>query len=187
MRNATINDSRKNKIYLLSTTAVMTAVTCVLAPLSIPIGPVPISFTNLAIYLSLYLLGWKMGTMSLLMYLLIGAIGVPVFSGFSGGLGKLLGPTGGYIIGFIPMAILAGMVIEKCRSCIAQFAAMALGMSICYTLGTAWFCILMDTGVSAALGMCVFPFVPADIGKIVIAMIVGPSLRKRLRKAGFIG
>lgn len=179
-------DSRKNNTYLLCATAVMTAVTCVLAPLSIPVGPVPVSFTNLAIYLSLYLLGWKMGTVSLLMYLLIGAIGVPVFSGFSGGLGKLLGPTGGYIIGFLPMAILSGMVIEMCRSRIAQFAAMVLGTSICYALGTAWFCTLMDIGVSAALGMCVFPFIPADIAKIVIAMIVGPALKKRLCKAGFI-
>lgn len=171
---------------MLSITAVMTAVTCVLAPMSIPIGPVPISFTNLAIYLSLYLLGWKMGTVSYLMYLLIGAIGVPVFSGFSGGLGKLLGPTGGYIIGFIPMAIISGLVIEKCSNRMLQFGAMVLGTAVCYALGTAWFCVIMDSGVAAALGMCVFPFIPGDIAKIVIAIIVGPVLRNRLRKAGFI-
>lgn len=84
----------KSKIYGLSMTAVMAAVTCVLAPMSIPIGPVPISFTNLAIYLSLYLLGWKRGTVSYLVYVLIGMVGVPVFSGFTGGMGRLLGPTG---------------------------------------------------------------------------------------------
>ena len=180
------NLNRKNKIYILSTTAVMTAVTCVLAPMSIPIGPVPISFTNLAIYLSLYLLGWKMGTVSYLMYLLIGAIGVPVFSGFSGGLGKLLGPTGGYIIGFIPMAIISGLVIEKYHNRIFQFMAMVLETAVCYALGTAWFCVIMDAGVSAALGMCVFPFIPGDIAKIILALMVGPVLRNRLRKAGFI-
>ena len=76
---------KKSKIYGLSMTAVMAAVTCVLAPMSIPIGPVPISFTNLAIYLSLYLLGWKRGTVSYLVYVLIGMVGVPVFSGFTGG------------------------------------------------------------------------------------------------------
>lgn len=68
---------KKSKIYGLSMTAVMAAVTCVLAPMSIPIGPVPISFTNLAIYLSLYLLGWKRGTVSYLVYVLIGMVGVP--------------------------------------------------------------------------------------------------------------
>ena len=180
------NLNRKNKIYILSTTAVMTAVTCVLAPMSIPIGPVPISFTNLAIYLSLYLLGWKMGTVSYLMYLLIGAIGVPVFSGFSGGLGKLLGPTGGYIIGFIPMAIISGLVIEKYNNRIFQFVAMVLGTAVCYALGTAWFCVIMDVGIAAALGMCVIPFIPGDIAKIILARMVGPVLRNRLRKAGFI-
>ena len=77
-----------SKTYEMTVTALMTAVTCILAPLSIPIGPVPISFTNLAIYLSLYLLGWKRGTISYLVYLLIGLVGVPVFSGFTGGLDK---------------------------------------------------------------------------------------------------
>lgn len=79
----------RTKTYEITMTALMAAVTCILAPLSIPIGPVPISFTNLAIYLSLYLLGWKRGTISYLVYLLIGLVGVPVFSGFTGGIGKL--------------------------------------------------------------------------------------------------
>ena len=97
----------RSKTYEITITALMTAVTCILAPMSIPIGPVPISFTNLAIYLSLYLLGWKRGTISYLIYLLIGLVGLPVFSGFTGGPAKLAGPTGGYIIGFIVMAIIA--------------------------------------------------------------------------------
>ena len=91
----------RSKTYEITITALMTAVTCILAPMSIPIGPVPISFTNLAIYLSLYLLVWKKGTISYLIYLLIGLVGLPVFSGFTGGPAKLAGPTGGYIIGFI--------------------------------------------------------------------------------------
>ena len=77
------------KTYEITMTALMAAVTCILAPLSIPIGPVPISFTNLAIYLSLYLLGWKKGTISYLIYLLLGLVGLPVFSGFTGGPAKL--------------------------------------------------------------------------------------------------
>ena len=105
----------RSKTYEITITALMTAVTCILAPMSIPIGPVPISFTNLAIYLSLYLLGWKRGTISYLIYLLIGLVGLPVFSGFTGGPAKLAGPTGGYIIGLIVMAIIAGLVIDNCR------------------------------------------------------------------------
>lgn len=97
----------------LAVIGVMTAVTCILAPLSLPIGPVPISLTNLAIYFSLYALGVKFGCVSYLAYLLIGFIGVPVFSGFTGGPSKLLGPTGGYLIGFIPMALIAGLFIDK--------------------------------------------------------------------------
>ena len=94
-------DYKHGTTYAITVTALMTAVTCILAPLSIPIGPVPISLTNLAIYISLYLLGWKRGTISYLIYLLIGLVGIPVFSGFTGGPAKLAGPTGGYIIGFI--------------------------------------------------------------------------------------
>lgn len=108
--------SRSTHTYAMVTTAFMAAVTCILAPLSIPIGPVPISLTNLAIYLSLYLLNWKRGTISYCLYLLIGLAGLPVFSGFSGGIGKLAGPTGGYIIGFIPMAIIAGIIIDHFRN-----------------------------------------------------------------------
>ena len=74
-------DYKHGTTYAITVTALMTAVTCILAPLSIPIGPVPISLTNLAIYISLYLLGWKRGTISYLIYLLIGLVGIPVFSG----------------------------------------------------------------------------------------------------------
>jgi biotin transport system substrate-specific component len=174
---------RKSKIYLLSMTAVMTAVICVLAPMSIPIGVVPVSFTNFAIYLSLYLLGWKLGTVSYVVYMLIGMVGMPVFSGYTGGLGKLLGPTGGYIIGFIPLAIIAGLVIEKSDNRLFQFLAMVVGTAVCYAFGTAWFCFSMDATVAYALGICVFPFIPFDIAKMVVAMIVGPMVRSRLVKA----
>ncbi|MEE1242492.1 MAG: biotin transporter BioY [Frisingicoccus sp.] len=172
-----------SKIQTMTMVALMTAVTCVLAPFSIPIGPVPISFTNLAIYLSLYLLGWKMGTASCLLYILIGMVGMPVFSGFSGGIGKLLGPTGGYIIGFIPMAIIGGILIEKFKNRWLQFGALVIGTAACYLLGTAWFCFVMDSTVGAALSLCVIPFIPADIVKIIMALVLGPVLKRTLKQA----
>ena len=98
----------------LAVIGVMTAITCILGPLSIriPISPVPISFTNLAIYISVFVLGWKKGTISYLVYLLVGLVGIPVFSGFSAGVVKLAGPTGGYLIGFILMAVIGGWFVE---------------------------------------------------------------------------
>ena len=172
---------RKNKVSLLTVTALMTAVTCILAPLSIPIGPVPVTLTNLVLYISLYLLGWKMTVVSYTVYMLIGLAGVPVFSGFSGGPAKLLGPTGGYIIGFIPMAVIAGVIIRRFKSRILQFLAMLLGTAVLYAFGTAWFCLLMESSVLAALGTCVIPFIPGDIIKMLIAILICPSIKSRLR------
>ena len=161
--------SRSTHTYAMVTTAFMAAVTCILAPLSIPIGPVPISLTNLAIYLSLYLL--------------IGLAGLPVFSGFSGRIGKLAGPTGGYIIGFIPMAIIAGIIIDHFRKRWIQLLGMILGTAVCYVFGTAWFCMQAGYTVSAALAVCVIPFIPGDLVKMVIALTIGPVIRQRTETA----
>ena len=128
--NTNTQTFRKTSTYAMVVTALMAAVTCILAPLSVPIGPVPISLTNFAIYLSLYLLDWKKGTLSYLIYLLLGLVGLPVFSGFTGGLAKLAGPTGGYIIGFIPMAILAGIVIDTFTNRGIQILGMIFGTAI---------------------------------------------------------
>lgn len=158
----------------------MAAVTCVLAPLSIPIGPIPISLTNLAVYLSLYLLGMRLGVLSYLVYVLLGMAGLPVFSGFAGGLGKLMGPTGGYIIGFIPMGIIGGAALERFSNRALQFLALSTGTAVCYALGTAWFCVVMRVGVIAALSQTVLPFIPVDLVKITIAVFIGPVIRARV-------
>lgn len=178
--NTNTQTFRKTSTYAMVVTALMAAVTCILAPLSVPIGPVPISLTNFVIFLSLYLLGWKKGTLSLLVYLLLGLAGLPVFSGFAGGISKLAGPTGGYIIGFIPMAIVAGIIIDKSHQRWIQIVAMIIGTAICYAFGTVWFCFQSGYTVAAALAVCVIPFIPADLIKIVIVTIIGPMIRKRL-------
>lgn len=180
----TLPTASSANIYSLAIMSLMTALTCILAPFSIPIGPVPISLTHLALYLSLYLLGWKSGTISYLMYLLLGALGLPVFSGFSGGLGKLFGPTGGYLFGTIFLAAFAGFFIQKSTHRLLHFFAMSTGMLLCYTAGTIWFCQVTQTPFYTALGLCVFPFLPADFLKIILALLFGPKLRARLRHAG---
>lgn len=175
---------RTTNTYAMAVTALMTAVTCILAPLSIPIGPVPISLTNFAIYLSLYLLDWKKGTVSYILYLLLGLVGLPVFSGFTGGIGKLAGPTGGYIIGFIPMAIIAGIVIDKyTEKWLLCLLAMIVGTIVCYALGTAWLAYEAKMDMMAALWAGVIPFIPGDLVKMALAILIAPKIRAQVCRA----
>ncbi len=159
----------------------MAAVTCIVGPLAIPIGPVPVSLTPLAVFLSVYILGTKNGTISFLLYLLIGAVGVPVFSGFTGGLGKLAGPTGGYLIGFIFMALIAGWFIHHFYDkVIFQFFGMVLGLAVVYAFGTAWLAISAGMTFRAALAAGVLPFIVFDLIKIAVSIAIGRTIRKRL-------
>ena len=175
---------RTTNTYAMAVTALMTAVTCILAPLSIPIGPVPISLTNFAIYLSLYLLDWKKGTISYILYLLLGLVGLPVFSGFTGGIGKLAGPTGGYIIGFIPMAIIAGIVIDKyTEKWLLCLLAMIVGTIVCYALGTAWLAYEAKMDMMAALWAGVIPFIPGDLVKMALAILIAPKIKAQVCRA----
>ena len=167
--------------------AVMAAVTCVLGPLSVPIGVVPVSFTNLAIYLTIYILGCKKGTVSYLVYLAIGLVGVPVFSSFTGGAGKLLGPTGGYLIGFIFMALIFGVFRDRsdCRL-VPCLCGMVLGTIVAYAFGTAWLTVSAGMSFYQALAAGVLPFIGGDAAKIIIAALVGPQISRRLRQAGIL-
>lgn len=179
----------KNKTLNLTFIALMTAITCILGPFSIaiPFSPVPISFTNLAIYLTVMILGWKKGAVSYLIYLLIGFVGVPVFSSFTAGPSRLLGPTGGYLIGFLFMAIISGYFIEKFNGKIyMNIVGMVIGALICYTFGTVWLSVQAKMNFGTALMAGVIPYLPGDAIKILIAAFTGNEIRKRLRKANLI-
>lgn len=142
--------SSANKTKTMALIGVMAAVTCILGPLSlaIPVSPVPISLTNLAVYFAIYVLGMKRGTISYCIYLLLGLIGLPVFAAFTGGAGKLFGPTGGYLIGFIFMALICGFFIEKWeKKLYMHFIGMVLGTAVCYVFGTAWLGIYRSYGI----------------------------------------
>ena len=175
----------KLSVPQLTVIGVMAAVICILAPFSIPIGVVPISFTNLAVYIAIYVLGSRKGTISYLIYLLIGLVGVPVFSGFTSGPGKLFGPTGGYLIGFAFMALISGIFIDRfSNKMYLCFVGMVLGTAVCYLLGTIWLAYQAGLSFQSALAAGVVPFIPGDLIKIVIATIIGPQMRKALNKAG---
>lgn len=188
MSQQIVQTKEKGSTYQMILVALMAAITCIFAPMSIQLpGGIPISLTNFIIYVTVFLLGWKKGTISYCIYLLIGTIGLPVFSGFTGGLGKLAGPTGGYLIGFILMAVISGYFIEAFPGKVYMYIlGMVLGTLVDYILGTVWFMIQTKMALGAALGVCVFPFLLGDALKILGATAVGPILRKALVKAGLI-
>ena len=172
-------DNQKIRTKQMVLIALMTAVTCVLGPLSIPLpfSPVPISLTNFAIFLAIFVLGMKNGTISFIIYLLLGAVGVPVFSSFRGGLQVLAGPTGGYLIGFIFLALIMGFALEHFdRKLVPTIIGMIIGMAVCYAFGTVWLAKLLSLSFKEGLMMGVIPYLPGDAAKIIIAAIVGPKL-----------
>ena len=168
---------KKLTTYQMAVTAVMAAVLCVLGPLTVPIGAVPISLANFVICLTAWLLGPKFGTLSVVIYLALGAIG----------LAKLAGPTGGYLVGYLLLAFIGGMFIEKSKgNPVISAVGLVLGDAACYVLGTAWFVFQMQCELGYALTVCVYPFIALDLGKIVVSCIVGALLRKRLTQAGVL-
>lgn len=167
----------------LVVTALMAAITCIVGPFSVPLPftLVPISLTNFVIYLCAYLLPVKLCSMSYLLYLLLGLVGLPVFSGFTGGAAKLAGPTGGYLIGFLLTAICASYMIQTFEhKSYMHVIGMVSGLFFAYLLGTVWFCMQQHVSFVAALSSCVLPFLPGDAAKIVVAVLVGIPLRKRI-------
>ena len=172
-------DNQKIRTKQMVLIALMAAVTCVLGPLSIPLpfSPVPISLTNFAIFLAIFVLGMKNGTISFIIYLLLGAVGVPVFSSFRGGLQVLAGPTGGYLIGFIFLALIMGFALDHFdRKLVPTIIGMIIGMAVCYAFGTVWLAKLLSLSFKEGLMMGVIPYLAGDAAKIIIAAIVGPKL-----------
>ncbi len=169
------------KVKDMTLTAVMAALVCIAGPLTIPAGPIPLSLATFAVYLAGAVLGKKRGTIAVALYLLIGIIGVPVFSGFSGGFQKLAGVTGGYLVGYLPCAFLSGLGAERAeeegRIWILPMI-MAAGTAVLYTIGTAWFMIQSGNALGTALSLCVVPFLPGDAVKIAAAVMLTVPVRK---------
>ncbi len=166
----------------------MTAMICVLAPISLPIGPVPVSLGTLAIFITVYVLGMSKSVIAIVIYLLLGLAGVPVFSGFSAGPAKLAGPTGGYLIGYIPMVLIAGAVIDRYyKNRIVSALGMIAATVVLYGIGTGYLAFSAGMTFGAALMAGVVPFIIPDMVKIAASAIIGPVLKERLAKAGVIG
>jgi len=173
----------------LAIAGLMTSVTCIFGPLciAIPISPVPISLGLFGILLTTCLLGAQLGTLSCALYLLLGFVGLPVFSGFTSGPGVLMGPTGGYLIGYLFVAALSGLFSHKQKgSPLLQAAGILCGLLLCYGAGSLWLSHSMQIRYSQALLIGVAPYILFDFLKIFLAVWLGSLLRKRLTKAGLL-
>lgn len=177
----------KTKVYELTTCALFAALMCIFGPYAIPIDLVPVSITNFILYLSIFLLATKGTTIAYIVYLLLGAVGLPVFSNFAGGMGKLLGPTGGYLFGFIFLAIISGLAFELSKgNIVATVIGMIVGTAVAYFFGTAWFVYQQKCTVAHALLICVKPFIIFDLLKIAIACVLGKTIRATLLRTGLL-
>ena len=153
--------------------------------LSVPTQP-PFTMQTFGVFLTLLLLGAKDGTIAIGLYILLGALGVPVFSGFNGGMGALMGPTGGYIVGFLLICLIFGLLCGKGAGLWLKALALLLGLAVCYAFGTLWFVKVygdMKGPIStlSALSMCVFPFIVPDLAKLTLALWAGKRLEKYRR------
>ena len=167
--------------------AIMTAITAVMAQISIPLPMmVPMTMQTFAVTLAGIILGAKCGSIAMGVYLLLGAVGVPVFSGFKGGLQSLIGPTGGFLLSFPIMAYIIGKGIELRRQKGMFTLLLCVGTIANYVVGVLMYCVVMESSVWTAITACVLPFVPSAIIKAVLASVLGIRLRKQLEKCQII-
>lgn len=161
----------------------------VCAWISTPKTPITVPFTlqTFAVFAALTVLGGRRGLWAILVYLLMGLVGLPVFSGFQGGPGILLGTTGGYLIGFIGSALVYWLITARLGSALpVMVCACAAGMATCYVFGTAWFLVLYTAtkgpiSLAASLAACVFPFIIPDLCKIALAVLLSRRVGKYLK------
>lgn len=158
--------------------SLMAALTAVGAYIAIPIGPVPIVLQNLFVMLAGLLLGGRWGFISIAVYLLAGAVGLPVFAGGTGGIGKFVGPTGGYLIGFAVAAFVIGTISERGKGKVAtDVLAMLLGTAVIYLIGVSWLKVVTGMDFMKVLNVGMLPFLPGDIVKIVAAIPIARAIR----------
>ena len=179
-----IKDTDSNKTRDIVYMSVFTAMISICSWISIP-ASIPFTLQTMGVFTTVGLLGGKRGTLTILTYILLGAIGVPVFAGFTGGISVLLGTTGGYIMGFLLSALLMwGIETIMGRNQIALAFSMVAGLIVCYVFGTAWFMLIYTQhsgviGLSTVLGLCVIPFIIPDLIKIGVALFLTNRLKKR--------
>lgn len=179
------NETKKSKkealrnpiVKSICLVGVFTALMCVLSPLSIPLDPVSITLATLVIYIIGATFDYKIAVLPVVLYLLLGMAGLPVFSKFQGGIQVLFGPTGGYLFGYIPCVFLISLLISKFPNKKWLYPiAMIIGTIVLYAFGTLWFVLYLKYDIYKALLVCAVPFLPGDTFKIAVACLIGIRL-----------
>ena len=178
--------NQRSECTNLTYPAFFAALTAVMSFISIPMpfSLVPITGQTLAVMLTGSILPVRQAYWSMLAYLLIGAVGLPVFSGFSGGIGVLLGPTGGYLIGYLPGVMLIALLKGQNNNLWSLALANSIGgIGIVYLLGITWLSLVTGIGFQKAIMTGALPFIPGDIIKVIAATVISATVNKRLQKA----
>ena len=182
MSSANAVKTRDNsKVLDLVYIAIGAALIAICSWISIPTA-VPFTLQTFAVFFVLLALGGERGTLATLVYVLLGAVGVPVFAGFSGGIGVLLGNTGGYIIGFLFTGLIYILFTKFFKkNIVMKVIALVLGLAVCYAFGTAWFMHVYmkssgEVGLLTVLGWCVFPFIIPDLLKLALAVVISKRI-----------
>lgn len=172
----------RSKTYDMVYIAIFAVLMAVCSWISIPTA-VPFTLQTFGVFMAVGVLGGKRGTLSVLVYIVLGVIGIPVFAGFNGGVGVLLSNVGGYILGFLFSALVMwGLECLFGRKPFVQAISMLAGLMVCYAFGTLWFMVMYTrtagaVGLWAVLGWCVFPFIIPDLIKIGLAMVLARKMR----------
>lgn len=168
----------RNQLRMMVYAALMAALTAAGAYIAIPVGPVPIVLQNFFVLLTGLLLGWRWGFVSMALYLFAGLIGLPVFAGGTGGVGRFVGPTGGYLLGYLPAVFIIGLISELLeRRWWADLSGMILGSAMVYLCGVTWLKIATGMTMAKTLAAGFYPFVIGDLIKIAVALPVAKTLR----------
>lgn len=170
---------RALNIKKLTRIAVITAMMCAIGPLTVPVpfSPVSITLIQICMYASLYVIGTGATLACTALYLFLGAVGIPVFSGFGAGFAKIAGPSGGYLVGYILLVAIAGKFIENGGK-LSAAVGIFLGNAACYLFGTIWLAIYLHTGPVSAVSMGVLPYIIPDVLKAAFVLSVSDRLKK---------
>lgn len=169
----------------LTLSALLCALCAVLSQIQIPLPPVPLSLSLLGVHLCGALLGRRWAAAAIGCYVLLGAVGVPVYAGFAGGVSVLFGPTGGFLLGYILCAWTVGLLTRRFGfSGKSLMLAMTAGTLVCYVMGTVWFSFVSGASLAGSLSACVLPFIPGDALKILLAASLCRRMQKPLRVMG---
>lgn len=178
---------KQSSLRFMTQAALCAALIAVIAPLSVPIGPVPISLATWMVYLCAAALGWKKALAGTALYILLGAVGLPVYAGYTAGVDKLVGSTGGYFLGYLLIALCCGLAADLFRNRAGfTLIGMLVGTALCYLVGTLWLAHVANLSFLAALSAGVLPFLLGDALKIATALPLATLLRRRLEASGVL-